>query len=117
MARLGWPRGWAGRPGLGWSVGVRWGAAKMAVMPRYALLLAPSANRVYADQAARLSLAELGAFGSVLSTELSDISEMSLGGVSYLGFSGDLGARDIAYLSNMSAAYALFELVGPEDLL
>jgi SAM-dependent methyltransferase len=84
-------------------------------MPQYALLLAPSANRVYAGQAAGLSLAELAAFGSVLSRELSDISEMSLGGVEYLAFEGDLTARDIAYLSNMSAAYALFERVG--DLL
>jgi SAM-dependent methyltransferase len=81
----------------------------MASMPRYALLLAPSANRVYADQAARLSLAELSAFRSVLSDDLSDISEMSLGGVTYLGFSGSLTRRDIAYLSNLSAAYALFE--------
>jgi SAM-dependent methyltransferase len=87
----------------------------MASMPQYALLLAPSANRVYAGQAAGLSLAELAAFGGVLSRELSDISEMSLGGVEYLAFEGDLTARDIAYLSNMSAAYALFERVG--DLL
>jgi SAM-dependent methyltransferase len=84
----------------------------MASMPRYALLLAPSANRVYADQAARLSLAELSAFRSVLSDDLSDVSEMSLGGVTYLGFSGNLTQRDIAYLSNLSAAYALFERVG-----
>lgn len=87
----------------------------MASMPQYALLLAPSANRVYAGQAAGLSLAELAAFGGVLSRELSDISEMLLGGVEYLAFEGDLTARDIAYLSNMSAAYALFERVG--DLL
>ncbi|NMO52493.1 SAM-dependent methyltransferase [Actinoplanes sp. TBRC 11911] len=81
-------------------------------MPRYALLLAPSANRVYADQAARLSLAELAAFQPVLSADISDISEMSLGAVTYLGFSGSLTERDIAYLSNLSAAYALFEMAG-----
>nr|WP_296076184.1 SAM-dependent methyltransferase [uncultured Actinoplanes sp.] len=80
-------------------------------MPRYALLLAPSANRVYADQAARLSLAELSAFRSVLSGDLGDLAEMSLGGVSYLGFSGALTAKDIGYLSNLSAAYAIFEVV------
>jgi SAM-dependent methyltransferase len=85
-------------------------------MPRYALLLAPSANRVYADQASRLSLAELSAFRSVLSGDLDDISEMSLGGVSYLGFSGALTTKDIGFLSNLSAAYAIFEMV-EEDLL
>jgi SAM-dependent methyltransferase len=90
-------------------------AAKMTAMSAYALLLAPSANRVYADQAARLSLAELAAFSPVLSGELSEISTMSLGGVQYLVFEGDLGLRDIAYLSNLSAAYALFERQG--DLL
>jgi SAM-dependent methyltransferase len=85
-------------------------------MPRYALLLAPSANRVYADQAARLSLAELDAFRGVISGDLTDISEVSLGGVAYLGFDGNLTQRDIAYLSNLSAAYALFERV-EDDLL
>jgi SAM-dependent methyltransferase len=84
-------------------------------MPRYALLLAPSANRVYADQAARLSRAELAAFAPVLSTGLADIGEAVLGGVRYLVFTTELTPRDVAYLSNLSAAHALFELVG--DLL
>jgi hypothetical protein len=87
----------------------------MAGMPRYALLLAPSANRVYADQAGRLSQVELAAFGTVLSTEPADIGDAVLGGVPYLVFTADLGARDVAYLSNLSAAHALFEVVG--DLL
>ena len=87
----------------------------MAGMPRYALLLAPSANRVYADQAARLAQAELAAFGTVLDKEPADIGEAVLGGVPYLVFTADLSLRDIAYLSNLSAAHALFELVG--DLL
>jgi SAM-dependent methyltransferase len=84
-------------------------------MSRYALLLAPSANRVYADQAARLSLAELAAFRPVLTSEISDIGIERRGGVEYLSFAGELAARDISYLSNLSAAYALFEVVG--DLL
>jgi SAM-dependent methyltransferase len=87
----------------------------MAPMSRYALLLAPSANRVYADQAARLSLAELAAFRPVLTSEISDIGIERRGGVEYLSFAGELAARDISYLSNLSAAYALFEVVG--DLL
>jgi len=84
-------------------------------MSRYALLLAPSANRVYADQAGRLASAELAAFGSVLGSDLSDISQEFIGGVEYLTFSAALAPRDISYLSNLSSGYALFERV--EDLL
>ncbi|MEV6595301.1 SAM-dependent methyltransferase [Actinoplanes sp. NPDC051346] len=85
-------------------------------MSRYALLLAPSANRVYADQAGRLSLAELAAFSPVLSGPLTDLAETTIGGVGYLTFSGELDPRDIAYLSNLSAGYALFTRV-EDDLL
>ncbi|MFF5293348.1 TRM11 family SAM-dependent methyltransferase [Paractinoplanes globisporus] len=84
-------------------------------MSRYALLLAPSANRVYADQAGRLATAELAAFGAALSSGISDIEVTPLGGVEYLMFSGTLTPRDVSYLSNLSAAYALFERV--DDLL
>src|SRR5919107_4634089 len=82
---------------------------------RYALLLAPSANRVSADQAGRLSGAELAAFSAVLSGDVSDIGPAELGGVEYLTFAAELTARDVAFLSNLSAAYALFERV--DDLL
>jgi len=85
-------------------------------MSRYALLLAPSANRVYADQAGRLSRAELAAFRPVLSSEVAEIDATRIGGVEYLTFTADLQPRDVAYLSNMSAAYALFERAG-DDLL
>src|SRR5258706_10017741 len=85
-------------------------------MSRYAMLLAPSANRVYADQAGRMSQAELAAFAPVLSSDISDIGPASFGGVEYLTFSAALTPRDIAYLSNMSAAYALFALL-EDDLL
>jgi SAM-dependent methyltransferase len=81
-------------------------------MPGYALLLAPSANRVYADQAGRLSRAELAAFSPVLSAGLADIDSARIGGVEYLTFQGELTARDAAYLANLSAGYALFERVG-----
>jgi SAM-dependent methyltransferase len=87
----------------------------MAAMSRYALLLAPSANRVYADQAGRLASAELAAFKSALSTEISDVSRELIGGVEYLTFAAALSPGDISYLSNLSSAYALFERV--EDLL
>jgi SAM-dependent methyltransferase len=81
-------------------------------MPGYALLLAPSANRVYADQAGRLARVELAAFSPVLSAEPADIGSARIGGVEYLTFHGELTERDVAHLSNLSAAYALFERVG-----
>jgi len=85
-------------------------------MSRYALLLAPSANRVYADQASRISQAEIAAFRSVLSSDLTEIESVTIGGVGYLAFTADLTPPDVAYLSNLSAAYALFERAG-DDLL
>ncbi|GLY04803.1 MULTISPECIES: restriction endonuclease subunit M [Actinoplanes] len=85
-------------------------------MSRYAMLLAPSANRVYADQASRISQAELAGFSPVLSAELSGIDATTIGGVEYLTFDGELTTRDIAYLSNLSSAYALFERVDEELL-
>jgi SAM-dependent methyltransferase len=87
----------------------------MPGMVRYALLLAPSANRVYAAGAARLARAELTvvAGAGVLGTPIGDIEDADIGGVDYVTFSaaGELAARDVAYLSNLSAALALFERV------
>ena len=85
-------------------------------MSRYALLLAPSANRVYADQAHRLAQAELAAFGAVLSASPADIAVITLGGVEYLTFDAALTPRDVAYVSNLSSGYALFERAGEELL-
>src|SRR5215469_533425 len=86
-------------------------------MTRYALLLAPSANRVYTDAAPRLARAELEIFGgSVLSGRPAGISEQRLAGVRYLGFDAELTEADLGYLANLSSIYALFERVG-DDLL
>jgi hypothetical protein len=82
-------------------------------MPRYALLILPAANRVYADAAPRLTQAELGVFATtVLSGRLHDIEEVEIGGVPYIAFSTEtpLIPRDIGYLSQLSSLYALFEL-------
>nr|WP_239542828.1 SAM-dependent methyltransferase [Micromonospora terminaliae] len=85
------------------------------------MLLAPSANRVYADAAARLARAELTVFAGsgVLDAAPADAAVERIGGVEYLTFAAPepgLGARDLAHLANLSAAYALFERVG-DDLL
>jgi SAM-dependent methyltransferase len=84
---------------------------------RYAMLIAPSANRVYAGASVRLARSELVAFGSVLSAPPREVAEVGLGGLRYVGFTAasELTARDVAYLANLSSVYALFEVVG--DLL
>jgi SAM-dependent methyltransferase len=80
-------------------------------MPQYAILVYPSANRVYTDSSPGLLRAELSVFGAVLSAELTDIGEDTIGGVGYVTFSTaePLNGQDIALLSNLSSLYALFE--------
>jgi SAM-dependent methyltransferase len=81
------------------------------------LLLAPSANRVYAEAAVDLTVAELSVFArTVLSGRIRDIAATTVGGLDCVGFSaGELSTPDIAMLANVSGGYALFEAVG--DLL
>lgn len=84
-------------------------------VPDYALLLYPAANRVYAESSRDLLRAELAVFAdTVLTTPIADVGERRIGGVDYLGFttSRPLSETDVAYLSNLSAVYALFELAG-----
>jgi SAM-dependent methyltransferase len=91
-------------------------------MTRYALLLLPSANRVYAAASVELGAAELAAFSdSVLGGTLSPAALAELGGVRYLEFeAAGIGLRETAFLSNVSVCYALFErtdgLLRPVDL-
>src|SRR5947208_2069526 len=81
-------------------------------MPEYAILVYPSANRVYAASSPALLRAELAVFGTGLAVELSAIEEIELGGVGYVRFtsSAALGEDDLALLSNLSSLYALFEV-------
>ncbi len=83
-------------------------------MSDYALLMLPSANRVYAAAAADLTRAELGVFNACgLGGRLGEIGETRIGGVGYVTFTTDrLTSRDIALLANASTAYALFERRG-----
>jgi SAM-dependent methyltransferase len=85
---------------------------------RYALLILPAANRVYAEASAALTRAELAVFdAAVLDGRLGDIGEETIGGVRYVTFTADGGLRpgDADHLANLSAAYALFAREG--DLL
>ena len=86
---------------------------------RYAFLVSPSSNRVYAEAAPRLALAELRVFAeTVLATPVLEAVERGIAGVPYLVFdtAEPLSARDIGYLSNLSSGYALFELRDDELL-
>jgi SAM-dependent methyltransferase len=85
--------------------------ATLIAMPDYAILVYPSANRVYTDSSPVLLRAELAVFGVALSAGITDIGETSIGGVGYVTFSTPepLAERDIALLSNLSSLYALFE--------
>lgn len=76
----------------------------------YALLVAPSSNRVYADAAIRLGQAELEILGATLGEPLSDIGERRIAGVPYHVFRGVPDEQDLARLANLSSAYALFEI-------
>jgi SAM-dependent methyltransferase len=85
-------------------------------MNRYAFLILPSHNRVYADAAPALARAEL----AVLSAALPDggideesVAETVIGGVPYVTFeAGELSHRNADLLANLSSLYALFELTG-----
>ncbi len=80
---------------------------------RYALLVSPSANRVYARSAADLTVAELGALGeTTLAGQLGEIRPEQVAGVDYVTFDGDLGADGVARVANVSTAFALFERTG-----
>ncbi|MEV1287028.1 SAM-dependent methyltransferase [Micromonospora sp. NPDC049679] len=83
-------------------------------MTDYALLILPSANRVYAETSVRLTMSELTVFNRQgLDGRIGDIAEETLGGVPYVTFRADrLDERDIALLSNLSSLYALYAREG-----
>lgn len=86
-------------------------------MPDYLVLVASSANRVYTRATPRLVAAELRFFAeALLPGQVGQITEESLGGVDYLGFTGpDLTEEQVAALGNLSGLHALFRRQG--DLL
>ena len=83
-------------------------------MTGYALLVLPAVNRVYGQAAPTLTAAELAVFGqTVLGGRIADIRHRQIGGVPYVTFSAPtLTERDVRHLSNLSSAYALFEVAG-----
>jgi Putative RNA methylase family UPF0020 len=89
----------------------------MSDVARYALLILPSANRVYTGASAALTRAELAVFSQrVLGDRITEVGDAVIGGVSYVTFEAvALSRRDTDFLANLSAGYALYELSG--DLL
>jgi SAM-dependent methyltransferase len=84
----------------------------VAEVARYALLVQPSANRVYAEASVALTEAELGIVDErVLGGRLSEVGAERIGGVPYIAFTSDaLDERAVAHLSQLSTAFALFEV-------
>jgi SAM-dependent methyltransferase len=79
-------------------------------VPDHAVLVQPSANRVYATSGPALLAAELRALNDLaLGGRLVDIAVTELGGAPYVTFAGDLDAEALGVVSNLSATYALFE--------
>jgi SAM-dependent methyltransferase len=86
-------------------------------MNRYAFLILPSHNRVYADAAPTLARAELAVLSAALPDgriEAESVAETAIGGVPYVTFAAsELSQRDVGLLANLSSLYALFEAAGP----
>jgi SAM-dependent methyltransferase len=87
-------------------------------MSRYAFLILPSHNRVYADAAPALARAELAVLSAALpdgQIDQESVAETAIGGVPYVTFEADdLSERDADVLANLSSLYALFEIAGGE---
>jgi hypothetical protein len=79
------------------------------------VLVAPSANRVYARSAPELLAAELSVFSErALGGRIEPAEVVEFGGRPYLSFEvedGTLSTDELRVLANLSSAYALFEIV------
>jgi SAM-dependent methyltransferase len=79
---------------------------------RYALLVSPSTNRVYAQSASALATAELSVVSAeVLGGALGDVQPQTFGSVSYVTFTAPpLDELAQSWVSNLAATFALFSL-------
>jgi len=81
----------------------------------YALLVSPSANRVYARSAAALTVAELAVLGeTVLAGRLGEAAVEEVAGVEYVTVEGDLDEGALRFVANVSTVLALFERRGDD---
>ncbi|MFV0532531.1 MAG: TRM11 family SAM-dependent methyltransferase [Cumulibacter sp.] len=77
-------------------------------MSRYALLVAPSANRVYQRDAPRLLAAELEILCAARDVAIGGVAVEQIGGVDYIGFDADDQSAVASLVAVSSAPYALF---------
>ncbi len=77
----------------------------------YLILANPGHNRVYFEQSAALSLAELEVALSGFASVCGNIEEKTVSGISYISFTADrpLPPEDLQRLSRLSFVYAVFE--------
>ncbi len=82
-------------------------------MRSYALLVHPSANRVYAETSAALTVAELGVLARTrLAGRLEAAEPTVIAGVRYVTFAAEPADGDLALLGDVSTAMALYERDG-----
>ncbi len=87
-------------------------------MAAYALLLRPAANRLYSKGAATLNTAELSVLDErLLNGALLAAAPTVIAGVEYVRFETRdvLTADDVAELSNLSSAFALFRIADTDE--
>ncbi len=86
-------------------------------MPQYALLANPGHNRVYFEESVKLSVSELNILLSRASAKYSKVRQQYIAGIAYITFSTEnpLTSGDLAILSRVSFAYAIFELKAEAD--
>jgi SAM-dependent methyltransferase len=82
------------------------------VNTRYALLVSPSTNRVYAQSAATLARSELLAIGQhALGGAIGNVQQQTFGSVDYVTFDApEPEGALLGWLSNLAATFALFRL-------
>ena len=79
-------------------------------MTAYLLLVAPSANRVYADSAPTLLAAEARVLAAAFVDQPVDVEVVDVAGVDYVRVEAEgVDARGLRALSNLSAVHAVFE--------
>jgi SAM-dependent methyltransferase len=87
-------------------------------VPSYALLVRPSANRVYAAASVALTVAELGVLAETrLAGWFGGARPTEIAGVPYVAFDADLAGHDLAHVGDVSTAMALFEVSTPRSSL
>ena len=81
-------------------------------LSRFALMVRPSLNQVYAASSPQLALAELDILSSgVLAGRCHDTGQTTIADVAYLEFSvASLSETDLRWIASLSSALALFEI-------